>query len=103
MHGRAQVKLEEGVRVDDDNDLSLLMTNLLHAADISSTGREPELYWAWAQRVFLEFFEQGALQKERDQEVAPFMDAETADIPSAQKGFLKYIGEPLFFALCAYA
>ena len=38
-------------------------------------------------------------QKELNFDVPPFMDAEAADIPKAQKGFLKFICEPLFDAL----
>ena len=55
------------------------------------------------QRVFGEFFRQGAEQKVRGLEVTPFMDREKASITKAQQGFIKYICQPVFQAMVRVA
>ena len=95
-----QVKASEGLKLCGDNsDLALIMSNVVHAADLGSTANPPHVYFAWMQRVFHEFFHQGERERTLGLPVTPFMDRPTAVIPKAQQGFLKYICIPLFRAL----
>ena len=99
-----QVKIEAGFQLQgENNDLNIFLANLLHAADLGSTARPPPLYYNWMQRVFGEFFRQGAEQKVRGLEVTPFMDREKASITKAQQGFIKYICQPVFQAMVRVA
>jgi hypothetical protein len=103
-----QVKLEEGLQLDHSADshsaadLSLFLSNTLHSADLGSSGRPAELYFAWAQRVFLEFLNIGDQQKAGGHEVLPFMDRDVACMAKAQQGFLKFICKPLFAATATF-
>ena len=45
-----QLKVDEGIRLNgDDNDLSLFLSSLVHAADLGSTAKPAETYFNWAQ------------------------------------------------------
>ena len=54
---------------DQQENLTLFMKNALHAADIGSVGKPWALYFAWAQRVFEEFFAQGDREREMGMQV----------------------------------
>ena len=97
-----QTKMSEGEGLQlcgEKSDLALFLGNVMHAADLGSTAHPPPVYFDWMQRVFQEFFRQGAMEKELGIPVTPFMDRPTASIPKAQLGFLKYLCQPLFQAL----
>ena len=95
-----QVKSTEGFKLCGENaDLALVLSNVVHAADLGSVSHPPHVYFDWMQRVFREFFTQGERERELGLPVTPFMDRPTASIPKAQQGFVKYICQPLFKAI----
>ena len=48
--------------------------------------------------LFVEFMEQGDVEKKLGLEVAPFMDRECCSPPQTQQGFIKFIVMPLYEA-----
>lgn len=74
----------------------LLMSFVLHAADVSNPVRPLPVFRRWAERVQEEFFQQGDLERERGLNVAPIMNREQGSLPALEVGFIKFVVQPLY-------
>ncbi len=75
---------------------SILSATIVHAADIGSVIKEWDVYRKWIDMLFIEFYQQGDVEKSLGLEVASFMDRDVSSPPQAQKGFINYIVQPLY-------
>lgn len=78
-------------------DLVLVMSNVLHAADISNPARPWHLYSDWTDRVLEEFYRQGALEVQQDLPVGP-LNHRNSPVPRCkmQAGFIRALVLPLY-------
>lgn len=60
------------------------MSLLIHAADINSAGRPPEVAGMWAHAIYKEFFRQGDLELEQGLTQTPFFQQDKVVIWKAQ-------------------
>eukprot|EP00283_Hemiselmis_rufescens_P000432 CAMPEP_0173472790 /NCGR_PEP_ID=MMETSP1357-20121228/79076_1 /TAXON_ID=77926 /ORGANISM="Hemiselmis rufescens, Strain PCC563" /LENGTH=625 /DNA_ID=CAMNT_0014441115 /DNA_START=36 /DNA_END=1909 /DNA_ORIENTATION=- len=81
----------------DESDV--LMAIVLHTADIGAQAKPVNVAKYWAQCCMQEFWEQGDKEKELGLPISPQCNRESANVPSAQVGFIKYIVQPSFEAL----
>lgn len=78
------------------DDKMLLMSLLLHAADISNPSRPWNLCERWVTRVMQEFWAQGDKERSRGLPVTYMMDRETTNVGQSQVGFIDVIVSPVF-------
>ena len=69
---------------------------MFHLADISNPTKPWHLCQHWADLLFIEFFQQGDLEKLHEFPVSQFFDRDTTNIAKSQIGFLDYIIKPSF-------
>jgi cAMP-specific phosphodiesterase 4 len=89
-----------GIHLDNNNDAVLVVTMMLHAADISNPAKNWDYYNLWTDRVMEEFYIQGDKEKELGMRVSDGYDR-TNPTPAAkfQNGFIAFIVKPLYSAL----
>lgn len=80
-------------------DSEVFLQVLVHASDISASGKPRHHAIQWTDRVLEEFFRQGDMERAAGRAVSPLCDRETVSKPAAQVGFLKFIVLPTFEAL----
>ena len=68
-------------------------------ADISNPAKLPDVYRMWVDFVFLEFYNQGDLEKQMGLPVSYLCDRTTTNINISQLGFINFIVEPTFDAV----
>merc|ERR1719193_1134623 len=68
----------------------------LHLADIANPSKPNHLCVYWAKRVTEEFFAQGDKEKARGLAISPLCDRKTSNIEEGQKGFIKFVVQPIF-------
>ena len=73
---------------------------MFHLADISNPTKPWNLCQHWCDLLFIEFFQQGDLEKQHDFPVSQFYDRETTNIAKSQIGFLDYIIKPTYELAC---
>lgn len=71
----------------------------LKMADISNPIKQPEVYKKWTERLFEEFYAQGAREKQAGLEISAFMDAENPAVEKCQIGFIDFVVQPLLSSL----
>jgi len=76
--------------------VAMVLTAVLHLADISAQARPEPLFRVWAGRVYSEFFAQGDAEAEAGLPVSPLCDRETTDVDGSQVGFVKFVILPAF-------
>lgn len=69
---------------------------IFHLCDISNAAKPFELCQKWTDLLFIEFFHQGDLEKEKGLNISMFMDRQTTNIASSQMGFIDFIIKPSF-------
>jgi hypothetical protein len=69
-------------------DRSLFYQMLLHLADIANPSRPFPLARGWAERVIVEFCEQGDKEASIGLAVSPFCNRANMNMPKAQQGFI---------------
>ncbi|CDW90418.1 3 5-cyclic nucleotide phosphodiesterase family protein [Stylonychia lemnae] len=79
-----------------DKDLTLTM--LFHLADISNSTKPWDICQKWIDLLFIEFFHQGDLERNRGSPISYLMDRLTVNIAKAQIGFLDVIIAPSYQA-----
>ena len=77
----------------------LILNNILHCADISNPAKISKVYKKWVDLVFIEFFNQGDMEKKQDLPISLLCDRETTIIPKCQIGFIKFVVKPSFDVL----
>ena len=71
----------------------------IHASDISNPAKLPDVYRMWVDFVFLEFYNQGDLEKQMGLPVSLLCDRTNTNINISQLGFINFIVEPTFDAV----
>lgn len=97
VEGQNIQKLIEDIDVSKKFDnQQLILSNIIHAADISNPIKLPTIYRKWVDRVFIEFFNQGDLEKKENLPISLLCDRATTEICKAQVGFIKFVVRPTF-------
>jgi hypothetical protein len=76
--------------------LSWVARALMKAADIANTSKPFAQAKVWGQRVMMEFWAQGVLEKQANLPVGPLNDPETVQLNAAQAGFIRFAALELF-------
>jgi len=69
---------------------------MFHLADISNPTKPWELCKHWTDLLFLEFFAQGDLERERGLDIGQMLDRNVTNVARCQIGFLDVIIKPSF-------
>eukprot|EP00347_Sterkiella_histriomuscorum_P005745 403355433 len=77
-----------------DKDMTLYM--MFHLADISNATKPWHICQKWTDLLFIEFFHQGDLERNRGSPISYLMDRTTVNIAKSQMGFLDVIINPSF-------
>lgn len=75
-------------------DRLLLLTFILHCADIAKFARPLSLYLKWSEKLMLEFFQQGETEKELKLPVSAFMDSENTIKERVLISYIEIIAQP---------
>ena len=89
-----------GILVDDpakrfDNQQNIL-SQVVHTADLSNPAKMKEVFDKWTDLVYMEFFNQGDVEKKLGMQISPLCDRKTVKIAKAQVGFIQYVVLPQF-------
>ena len=74
----------------------LVLSNILHAADISNPAKPSKIYDIFIKKLFDEFFNQGDIEKKYNLPVSLLCDRSTTNIDKAQVGFMNFIVLPFY-------
>lgn len=72
------------------------MSQVVHTADLSNPAKIPEVFDKWTDLVYMEFFNQGDVEKKLGMQVSPLCDRKTVKIAKSQVGFIQYVVLPQF-------
>jgi hypothetical protein len=72
----------------------ILMSFILHLADISNPTKKFHIYKEWEDRVCQEFFKEGDLEKKENLPVTFLCDRETTNVPRSQINFINFVVMP---------
>ncbi len=78
------------------NSQQLILNQMVHACDVSTATREPEVFNTWTDLLYEEFWQQGDLERQMGLPVSFLCDRNTASVPSSQAGFIRMFTLPLF-------
>lgn len=95
--------IEDSNSIKKFDNQQLVLNNIIHAADISNPAKLSHIYRKWVDLIFLEFFNQGDLEKKENLNVTILCDRETTDINKSQIGFIKFVVKPTFETLLILA
>lgn len=79
----------------------LMLSILLHCADISNAVKPKHLCVKWASRVLEEFFNQGDRERAKGMSISPMMDRESTSVGLSQINFIEFVIAPLFAQFAA--
>jgi cAMP-specific phosphodiesterase 4 len=79
----------------------VLLSCIMHAADVSNPVKPRPLMLKWTKMVIAEFWDQGDAERQLDLPISPLCDrvSGAATVPQGQLGFIQFIVRPLFDAL----
>jgi len=77
----------------------MLLTEVLHAADIGTATRDMPVFEEWTDRVHKEFFAQGDIEKKLGLPISFNCDREKTDIYKGQLGYVEQFCLPLYQAI----
>lgn len=77
----------------------MVLNMCIHSADVSNPAKPAHLNKIWVEKVFIEFFNQGDLEKEKNLPVSLLCDRETTNIIKSQIGFINFVVVPTFETL----
>ena len=80
----------------EPKDKELFIKFMFHLADISNPIKDFRLCRLWCDLLFVEFFEQGDLEKQHEFPISQFYDRKTTNIAQSQIGFINFIIKPAF-------
>ena len=80
-------------------DKKLILSVIIHLADISNPTKPWRLWYKWIDLLFLEFFKQGDKERERNLPISYLMDRNTTNIAKAQGGFIDHFVKPAYLLL----
>lgn len=100
---RLRACLAGKVDYNQTNDMSLICSAVLHAADIGNVAKSWPSYEPWIDLLFTEFFAQGDLERSKGMSVAPFMDRFVCIPEKAQAAFITNLVMPFYVVLKDFA
>ena len=77
----------------------IVLNLLIHSADISNPCKSASITRIWVDLLFMEYFEQGDLERKNNIPFTMFCDRKTTNINKCQYGFVRYIVKPTFECL----
>lgn len=77
----------------------IILNMIIHSADVSNPAKPFAIYKKWIDLLFIEFFNQGDLEKEKGLPVSLLCDRESTNINKSQLGFITYVVKPTFECL----
>ncbi len=77
----------------------IVLGMLVHTADVSNPAKPQTVYKKWVDSVFVEFFNQGDLEKSKSLPVSLLCDRLTTNVNKAQIGFINFVVVPTFEVL----
>lgn len=82
--------------LDVEKSKDFMLKIFMHAADVSNSTRNWDMYYNWAQLVLEEFFSQGDKEKSLGLPVSPLCDRNTVNFAKSQIGFIELFIIPVF-------
>ncbi len=76
-----------------------VLSMCIHTADLSNPTKIPEVYEKWTELIFLEFFNQGDVEKSKKLPISLLCDRDTTNIPKSQIGFINFVVLPQYLAM----
>jgi len=80
----------------DYENQQLILGTTIHCCDISNPAKVANVYDKWVDLIFIEFFNQGDMEKKANMPVSLLCDRDTTNIFKAQIGFINFIVKPTF-------
>lgn len=77
----------------------IILGMCIHSADISNPAKLGSVYREWVDFLFIEFYNQGDLEKNMNLPISYLCDRTTTNINVSQLGFINFIVEPTFDSL----
>ncbi len=74
----------------------LILNQCIHTSDLSNPAKLPQVYSRWTELIFLEFFNQGDLEKAKGLPVSMLCDRTTVKVNKSQVGFISFVVLPQF-------
>ena len=71
----------------------------VHSADVSNPSKPTHINKIWVEKVFIEFFNQGDMEKSKELPVSLLCDRETTNVNKSQIGFINFVVIPTFETL----
>eukprot|EP01004_Peranema_trichophorum_P006407 NODE_5228_length_1045_cov_63.572668_g4668_i0.p1 GENE.NODE_5228_length_1045_cov_63.572668_g4668_i0~~NODE_5228_length_1045_cov_63.572668_g4668_i0.p1 ORF type:complete len:210 (+),score=43.07 NODE_5228_length_1045_cov_63.572668_g4668_i0:342-971(+) len=107
LHGKIFANWKRRLGIDHDlykkkDDQRLAMSMAIKMADISNCGRPESLYLKWGAKLSEEFFLQGDNERNRGDQVSPFMDRFAPSMAKSQIAFMNYVVIPMFESIAEY-
>ncbi|TYZ64153.1 hypothetical protein PybrP1_004447 [[Pythium] brassicae (nom. inval.)] len=91
---------DDGWRLCDPDDEKLVLQMVLHAADVSNPAKSIDLCKKWADKIMVEFYQQGDKERELQLPVSVGYDRDSPiPLEKMQAGFIIGIVRPLFHAM----
>lgn len=84
--------------VIEDEEISMLMKAIVHAADLSNPMKPKHLYLNWMRRINEEFWVQGDEERAHGLPISVMCDRRTTKLPESQVGFINFIVKPFVSA-----
>eukprot|EP00890_Picochlorum_soloecismus_P003868 jgi/Picsp_1/4482/NSC_06703-R1_3 5 -cyclic nucleotide phosphodiesterase family protein len=96
LHADNDQEIKKSCFGQSQEDRLLLLSMILHAADISNPVRPINIASKWANMVTREFFAQGDLEKSKGYPVSPMCDRQGTFLPETQVKFIEFIVAPYY-------
>lgn len=80
----------------DYENQQIILGTTIHCCDISNPAKVADVYDKWVDLIFVEFFNQGDMEKKANMPVSLLCDRDTTNIVKAQIGFINFIVKPTF-------
>lgn len=77
----------------------LVLSMIIHSADISNPAKPAHVYKSWVNLLFIELFKQGDEELSLNLPITPLCDRNTTNINKSQLGFINFIVLPTFESL----
>ncbi len=74
----------------------LILNQCIHTSDLSNPAKIPQVYEKWCDLIFLEFFNQGDLERQKEMPISMLCDRTTVKINKSQVGFINFVVLPQF-------
>ncbi len=91
---KSRLHAEDYDAAGNDKDSTIHM--LFHLADISNSTKNWDISRKWVDLLFIEYFEQGDIERNKGVPISYLMDRTTVNVAKCQIGFLDFIISPSF-------